>query len=79
MQNKREAESIEQEYIEKLGATLNCSNPYAQCVENPTLYKHQWYEEKKEHCLEKAKEYYENHKEEKLNINRHIRNPTRNK
>jgi len=56
--NKREAESFEQEYIEKLGATLNCVNPYAQCVENPEAYKQQWYEEHKNEILEKKKENY---------------------
>jgi hypothetical protein len=64
--NKREAESIEQYWIEKLLPTLNVNKPYAMCKEEPQLYKQNWYEENKQKILEKAKKNYEENKEEKL-------------
>jgi len=64
--NKREAESIEHYWIEKNTAKLNTNNPYAMCKEEPQLYKQCWYEDKKEHILEKAKEHYEENKEQKI-------------
>ena len=64
--NKREAESTEHYWIEKLNSTLNTNKPYAMCKEEPQLYKHYWYEEKKDYILEKAKHHYEENKEQKL-------------
>jgi len=64
--NKREAEAVEHEWIEQLGATLNSVMPHAMCKEQPEIYKHNWYEEKKDYILEKAKDYYEENKEKKL-------------
>ena len=61
--DKREAESIEHYWIEKLAATLNSNKPYAMCKEQPQLYKHCWYEEKKDYILEKAKAHYEENKD----------------
>jgi len=64
--NKREAESIEHNWILKLEAKLNVNKPYAKCKEEPQIYKQDWYEENKEEILEKAKENYEENKEQKL-------------
>lgn len=64
--NKREAEAKEREWIEKLKPTLNKNMPYSLYAENPEKYKQEWYEEKKEVILEKAKEYYEENKEKKI-------------
>ena len=64
--NKREAEATEHYWIEELAATLNTNKPYAKCKEEPKLYKHCWYEEKKDYVLTKAKDHYEEHKEDKL-------------
>jgi len=64
--NKREAESIEHNYIQNLAATLNSIKPYAKCKEEPQIYKHEWYEEHKSTILEKSKEYYNEHKEKKI-------------
>lgn len=64
--NKREAESTEQYWIEKLGASLNTNKPYAMCKEDEKIYKKIWYEEKKDYILEKAKQNYEENKEHKL-------------
>lgn len=64
--NKREAEALEHYWIEKLHALLNSNKPYAMCKEEPKLYKHFWYEEKKNYILQKAKEHYEENKEHKL-------------
>lgn len=64
--NRREAESIEQYWIEQLGATLNSNNPYAMCKEDEKKYKKKWYEEKKDYILQKAKENYEQNKEQKI-------------
>jgi hypothetical protein len=64
--NKREAEAAEHYWIEKLGASLNSNKPYAMCKETPQLYKNNWYEEKKDYILEKAKEHYQQNKEHKL-------------
>jgi len=64
--DRREAESIEQYWIEKTGASLNKNKPYAMCKENPQLYKKNWYEEKKDYVLVKAKKHYEENKEEKI-------------
>ena len=55
LENKREAESTEHYWIEKLSATLNSNKPYAMCKENPQQYKQHWYEEKKDYVLQKAK------------------------
>lgn len=66
LKNKREAESTEHFWIEKLAATLNSNKPFAMCKENPQQYKQNWYEEKKDYILEKAKEHYEANKEDKL-------------
>jgi hypothetical protein len=66
LKNKREAESTEHWWIEHLAATLNTNKPYAMCKEEPQLYKHFWYEEKKDYVLEKAKEHYEENKDHKL-------------
>lgn len=35
------------------------------CKEEPQIYKHCWYEEKKDYILEKAKQQYEENKENK--------------
>jgi len=64
--DRREAESLEHYWIEKLSATLNTNNPYALCKENPQQYKKDWYEENKDDILEKAKKHYEENKEQKL-------------
>ena len=66
LQNKREAESTEHHWIEKLSATLNSNKPYAMCKEQPQIYKKTWYEEKKDYVLEKAKQHYEENKEQKI-------------
>lgn len=66
LQNKREAESTEHYWIEKLSATLNSNKPYAMCKENPQQYKQDWYEEKKDYILQKAKQHYEENKEQKI-------------
>jgi len=65
--NKREAESIEQYWIEKTSAKLNSNKPYAMCLEQPQLYKKCWYDENKTEVLEKAKQHYLENKEEKIN------------
>ena len=64
--NKREAEATEHFWIEQLAAKLNSNKPYAMCKEEPQLYKHCWYEEKKDYILQKAKEHYEENKEQKI-------------
>jgi hypothetical protein len=64
--NKREAETVEHYWIEKLNATLNSNKPYAMCKENTQTYKNIWYEEKKDYILQKAKEHYQENKEHKL-------------
>lgn len=64
--NKRDAEAVEHYWIEKLHAVLNSNKPYAMCKEKPQLYKHFWYEEKKDYILQKAKEHYEENKDDKL-------------
>ena len=46
--NKREAEAFEHKWIEILDAKLNSIMPHAMCKEQPEIYKHNWYEEKKE-------------------------------
>jgi hypothetical protein len=61
--NKREAESIEHYWTEQLHSTLNSNKPYAMCTEDPQLYKHCWYEEKKDCILEKKKEHYQENKD----------------
>jgi hypothetical protein len=62
--SKREAEACEHCWIEKLSATLNSNKPYAKCKEEPVLYKHCWYEEKKDYVLQKAKQHYQDNKSE---------------
>ena len=64
--NKREAEAIEHNCIEKFSALLNFNKPYAMCKEEPQIYKQNWYEENKEQILEKSKIHYEENKEDKL-------------
>ena len=64
--DKREAESVEQYWIEKTAAKLNSMNPFTLYKEEPQLYKQLWYEEKKDYILEKAKQYYGENKEQKL-------------
>jgi hypothetical protein len=64
--NKREAEAIEHEWIEKLNPTLNTNKPYAKCKEEPQIYKQKWYENNKETILEKNKQNYEENKVTKL-------------
>lgn len=64
--NKREAESIEHNWILKLGAKLNINKPYAKCKEEPQIYKQDWYETNKQEILEKVKQNYEENKEHKL-------------
>jgi hypothetical protein len=64
--NKREAELKENEWIEKLGSSLNSMKPYAMCKEEPEFYKKVWYQERKEQILEKAKQHYEENKEQKI-------------
>ena len=66
LKNKREAESTEHYWIEKLGAKLNTNKPYAKCKEEPKIYKENWYEEKKNYILEKTKQNYQENKEDKL-------------
>ena len=63
--NKREALTKERFWIESLKAKLNCNNPITFQAEK-IIQKHEWYEEKKETILEKAKEHYEANKEEKI-------------
>lgn len=41
------------------------------CKEEPVAYKHNWYEEKKDYILHKAKENYEENKEQKLEYQKH--------
>ena len=65
--NKREAEAIEHEWIEKLSPTLNTNKPYAKCKEEPQIYKQKWYENNKETILEKSKQNYKENKVTKLN------------
>ena len=66
-ENKRKAEYHEWLWIQKLKPTLNTVlNPYALYAENPVEYKQNWYNNNKEHVLEKAKENYEKNKEKKL-------------
>ena len=62
--DKRDAEATEHYWIEQLCPTLNTNKPYAKCKEEPQLYKHCWYEEKKDYILQKAKVNYEENKEE---------------
>ena len=62
--DKREAESIEQYWIEQTAASLNSIKPFTLHKEEPQLYKHIWYEEKKDYILEKAKNHYEENKEQ---------------
>ena len=64
--NKRDAETVEHYWIEQLHAVLNSNKPYAMCKEEPQLYKHCWYEEKKDYILQKAKEHYQHNKESKI-------------
>jgi hypothetical protein len=64
--NRREAEAAEHYWIENLNALLNSNKPYAMCKENTQIYKNIWYEEKKDHILQKAKEHYEKNREQKL-------------
>lgn len=64
--NKREAEATEHFWIEKLHPTLNTNKPYAKCKEELQIYKHCWYEEKKDYILDKSKQYYEENKEQKI-------------
>lgn len=64
--DRREAEAIEHQWIEKLSPSLNINKPYAMCKEKPVEYKQQWYEEHKPAILEKAKHHYDEHKDEKL-------------
>lgn len=64
--DKRQAETVEQNWIEQTAAKLNSNNPYALCTEQPKIYKHNWYEENKEHILQKAKQHYEENKEHKI-------------
>ena len=66
LKNKREAESTEHYWIEQLGAKLNSNKPYAMCKEEPQQYKQEWYEEKKDYILEKAKQHYQENKEKKI-------------
>jgi hypothetical protein len=66
LQNKREAESTEHFWIEKLSANLNTNNPHAMCKEQPQIYKKNWYEEKKDYILQKAKKHYQENKEQKI-------------
>jgi len=65
-ENKREAESTEQYWMERLGATLNSNKSYAMCKEEEKIYKKNWYEEKKDYILQKAKGHYEENKDQKL-------------
>ena len=60
--DKRQAESIEQYWIEQTGALLNCVNPFTLHKKDPQLYKQNWYEEKQDYILEKAKTHYEENK-----------------
>jgi hypothetical protein len=64
--DKRQAESVEQYWIEKTAASLNCINPFTLNKEDPQLYKQNWYEEKKDYILEKTKKHYEENKEDKI-------------
>jgi hypothetical protein len=64
--NKREAEAIEHEWIEKLSPSLNKNMPYAKCKEEPVEYKKNWYETNKDELLKKAKEMYDKNKDTKL-------------
>jgi len=63
--NKREALTKERLWIESLKAKLNCNNPITFQAEK-IIQKHDWYEEKKDYILEKAKEHYEANKEQKI-------------
>ena len=64
--SKREAEALEHYWIEQLGASLNSQMPHAMCKEQPEIYKHNWYEEKKDYILDKKKKNYQENKEEIL-------------
>ncbi len=72
--NKREVEAVEHSWIENLAATLNSNKPHAMCKEEPQLYKHCWYEEKKDYILQKAKVNYEENKEQKLEYQKQYAN-----
>ena len=72
--NKREAEATEHYWIENLAAALNSNKPHAMCKEEPQLYKHCWYEEKKDYILQKAKVNYEENKEQKLEYQKQYAN-----
>jgi hypothetical protein len=61
--NKREAESREQYWIEYFGAKLNTINPYTLCKDDPKMYKKIWYENVKDYILHKEKQNYQKNKE----------------
>jgi len=62
--NKTEAVIKERQWIETLSSKLNCNNPIT-TKEEKDKQKQDWYEENKDHILQKAKENYEENKEEK--------------
>ena len=63
--NRREAEARERYWIENLNATLNMILPFT-TNEEKVCQKQGWYEEYKEHILEKNKKNYEENKDKKL-------------
>lgn len=62
VKDKREAERIEQEYMEQLQTTLNTQRSYY--TENPNDYDAKYYQEHKEEIAIQKKAYREDHKEE---------------
>lgn len=69
--NRREAEVRERYWIENLNSTLNMTIPFT-TNEEKVCQKQGWYEEYKEHILEKKKKNYEENKEEFLEQNKKI-------
>tara|TARA_R110002126_G_scaffold115622_1_gene254349 strand:+ start:81 stop:776 length:696 start_codon:yes stop_codon:yes gene_type:complete len=67
VKDKREAERIEQEFMEQLQTDMNMIKSY--CTENPKDYDAKYYQEHKEEILIQNKEYREEHKAE-INIQR---------
>jgi len=67
--NRREAETIEEEYRQELKATLNSRRCYIteeQKIEYDRENSKKRYENNRDELLEKTKEYYKNNKEEKI-------------
>jgi len=68
LNNKREAEQLERQWIEKLKPSCNFEISYGINKTNKEMdkYKQSWYQAHKPELLAKAKAHYEEHKEEKI-------------